>query len=405
MNSELLIEKVSTIMKNNELIQQKTGGYFNVFEITNIAHDEVRICRFLYDLLNPKGRHYQGDIYLKLFIEHVLQFRLPLTELQQVNVYREYIIENNRRIDLVIQTPNYLIPIEVKIFAADQENQCADYLKVAKNSKVYYLTRLGEMPSETSILEKEHITPISFSQDIINWLVRCLEHHETIKVAPIRELLLQFIATIRNFTDQLEDVQEMEINKVLTASSSSMRSAFAIEKSLKGAKTNLLKYIFKELEMRIGMEKLHNKYDYEFNNSKKIETFYDFKSSTCPGISYLYKRNVKQGVDIWFRLEIEHYLDAGFVTAVNGEFSQQVLTENEIKLYIPHLDANILNWWAYWEHLPVDDENQVPNFKYPDDENVYFNLFDEVYLKEFIEKSMERIEMIFPERMNNIVTE
>ena len=62
----------------------------------------------------------------------------------------------------------------------------------------------------------------------------------------------------------------------------------------------------------------------------------------------------------------------GFIVAVNGEFSQQVLTDEEIKLYIPHLDAEILNWWAYWERLPLDEENQSPNFRYPDDENLYF---------------------------------
>ena len=396
LNFELILNEVSNITKKNELIQQKTGGYFNIFEITSIASDEIRICRFLYDLLNPKGTHYQGDIYLNLFIEHVLQLTLPLEELKQVSVYREFIIENNRRIDLVIQTPKYLIPIEVKIFAGDQENQCADYLKVAKNSKVYYLTRFGEVPSDFSSFEKENIMPISFSQDIIKWLGKCLEHIETIRVGPIREVLLQFIGAIRNFTDQLEDKEEMEIKNVLTASPTSMKSAFAIEKSLKGAKTDIIQRIFKEFEERIGKIKLHNKYDYEFNNGKKIVAFYDVKSSTCPGISYLYKENVKPEVDIWFRLEIEHYLDAGFVVAVNGEFSQQVLTESEIKIHLPHIDPAVLNWWAYWEHLPVEDENQVPNFKYQDDENLYFNLFDEAYFNEFINKSMERIETMFP---------
>ncbi|MBD7943099.1 MULTISPECIES: PD-(D/E)XK nuclease family protein [Psychrobacillus] len=398
MKLELLLNEVKNIKGNHELIQRKTGGYYNIFEITNIAHDEVRICRFLYDLLNPKGSHYQGNIYLQLFIEHVLQLEIPLTEIEHVNVYREFLIENNRRIDLVIQTPNYFIPIEVKIFATDQENQCADYLKVAQNANVFYLTRFGEMPSDSSIIEKKHITPISFSLDIIKWLDKCLEHRDIIKVASIREVLFQFQSAIRNFTNQLEDEQEMEIKELLKTSSASMKSAVAIEKSLKGVKTDLLLRIFKGLEERIGLGKLHNTYDYEFNNMKKIETFYDVKGSTCPGISYLYKENVKPGVDIWFRLEIEDYLDAGFVVAKNSELTQQVLTEEEIKLHIPHLNPELLNWWAYWEHLPVDDANQVPNFKYLDDENLYFKLFDEWYFKEFINESMKRIELIFPYR-------
>lgn len=399
MEIELLLNEVLNIKNKHDLIQKKTGGYFNVFEITNIAYDEVRICRFLFDLLNPKGSHYQGDTYLKLlFIEDVLQLDLPLQEQRQTSVYREFLIENNRRIDLVIQSPNYFIPIEVKIFAGDQENQCADYLKVAKSSNVYYLSRFGDLPSDYSSFEKEHIKPISFSQDIINWLEKCLESRETIKIGPIREIILQFIATIRNFTDQMEDQQEMEIKNVLTESAASIKSAFAIEKSLKVAKTDLLNRIFREFEDSIGIDKLINEYDYEYNNGKKINTFYHVKNSSCPGISYLYKESVKPGVDIWFRLEIDHYLDAGFVTAVNGKYSQQVLTEEEIKLHIPNLNPIFLNWWTYWEHLPVDDENQVPNFKHPDDGDLYFSLYDEVYFNEFINKSTERIEMLFPKQ-------
>jgi hypothetical protein len=70
MEIQLLLNEVSNIRKKHELIKQKTGGYFNVFEITSIDNDEVRICRFLYELLNPKGSHYQGDIYLNLFIDY-----------------------------------------------------------------------------------------------------------------------------------------------------------------------------------------------------------------------------------------------------------------------------------------------------------------------------------------------
>ncbi|WP_186321422.1 PD-(D/E)XK nuclease family protein [Bacillus sp. FJAT-22090] len=395
MKIELLLYEVSNITKKHEFVQQKTGGFFNIFEITNIAYDEVRICRFLYELLNPKGSHYQGDLYLKLFVEHVLQLELPLIEWKQVKVHREFLIEDNRRIDLVIQTPNYLVPIEVKIFARDQENQCADYLKVAQNANVYYLTRFGILPPDSSSVDKALITPISFSQDIIKWLDKCLEQRETMKVAPIREVLLQFIAAIKNFTDQLEDEQEMEIKNILTASPTSMKSAFAIEKSLKGAKSDLLQRVFKELEVRIGLEKLHNEYDYAFNDQKKVSTYYDFKSSTYPGNSYLYKEGIKPGVDIWFRIEIDWCLYAGFVVAMNGEAGQQVLSEKEIGEYIPHIEPCIDNWWAYWELLPHDDETLVPNFKRPNDEDLYFKLFDEVYFKEFIDKTMERIEVIF----------
>jgi len=45
MNIQLLLSEVSQISKKYELINQKTGGYFNIFDIANISTDEVTICR------------------------------------------------------------------------------------------------------------------------------------------------------------------------------------------------------------------------------------------------------------------------------------------------------------------------------------------------------------------------
>ena len=53
-------------------------------------------------------------------------------ELATARVYREYMIDENRRIDLVIETNRKFIPIEVKIFATDQPEQCFDYYQEAK---------------------------------------------------------------------------------------------------------------------------------------------------------------------------------------------------------------------------------------------------------------------------------
>lgn len=53
------------------------------------------------------------------------------------------------------------------------------------------------------------------------------------------------------------------------------------------------------IEDKVGLEKLHNEYDYEFDNSKKVFNFYNHKYSTYPGISYIYKSGVDVDTDIW----------------------------------------------------------------------------------------------------------
>ena len=398
----LLLKDISAISEKYDLIYQKTGGYFNIFEITNVSTDEVIICRLLHDLLNPNGSHKQGNIYLKLFVQSVLQLTIAEEEYTKAVVYREFLVDANRRIDLVIQTPSHFIPIEVKIFAVDQPNQCEDYSKRALNSKVYYLTRFGTAPSIVSLGKLvlnnnsyDKITNISFAHDILQWLTNCLEHKETIKIAPIREVLLQFISVIRNFTNQLEDDKEMEIKKIITASAVSMKSAVQIEQSLKACKIDLMNKVFTELEKRIEKEKLQNEYDYEYNDGKKVKTYYEKQNSTYPGISYPYRQSVKPGVDIWFRIEIAGRMIAGFCVAVNGKASNQVLTEEEIKKFLPHISPDIENWWAFWDLLPVSDNAQSPDFKSTDCEDVYYNLYDEAYFEDFIKQSLESINKLF----------
>lgn len=176
MNIELLLQEVSAISKKYDLINQKTGGYFNVFKIANIVTDEVTICRMLYELLSPTGSHYQGITYLKLFVEKVLKIQMSESELASAAVYREFSIDENRRIDIVIRTKERLVPIEVKVYAEDQDNQCYDYYQKAINSNLFYLTRHGDFPSDYSAngLTDKQVTAISFSDDILNWLGKCL---------------------------------------------------------------------------------------------------------------------------------------------------------------------------------------------------------------------------------------
>ena len=391
---ENLLDKIKAISKKYELINQKTGGYFNIFEITNISTDEVAICRVLYELLSPSGSHYQGNIYLKLFIENVLKLNLTDKELLTAKVHREYVIDYGRRIDIVIETVDKLIPIEVKIYAEDQENQCYDYYQKARNSKVYYLTRFGDSPSKNSTGELTYvegnyleIINISFSNHILNWLNKCLGQKETIVIAPIREIMLQFSSVIHKFTNQIEDDKEMEIKKVLMASPENMSIGIEIEKSLKNCKISMIEKIFKAIEVGINKEKLENEYDYRYNDSQKTNNYYNNKSSTYPGISYLYKKDIKEGVDVWVRIEIDHRIFIGYCVVKNNKSGKQILTDNEIRNYI-NVEPCVDNWWAYWEYVPDDMETKCPNFK--DFNDAYIDLFDQEKFEEFIGSSVSK---------------
>ena len=107
----------------------KQGEKFNIFYIQGTASDEVRVCRLIRELLDPKGSHGQGAFFLKRFMKTVLQDKEDFSDddYKNAQVDRELIINDARRIDIVIQIKNRLFPMEVKIYADDQENQCIDY--------------------------------------------------------------------------------------------------------------------------------------------------------------------------------------------------------------------------------------------------------------------------------------
>lgn len=114
MNEQLLLSQIAAISDKYDLLYRKTGGYFNIFEVADIAHDEVVICRVLYELLSPAGSHFQGNAYLKLFFDNVLHIEVSDDELETARVFREYQIDEQRRIDIVIETSKKFIPIEVQ---------------------------------------------------------------------------------------------------------------------------------------------------------------------------------------------------------------------------------------------------------------------------------------------------
>lgn len=400
MDIQMLLSEITSIFKKYDLLNVKTGGYFNVFEITGLSTDEVAICRMLYELLSPKGSHGQGALYLKLFFQFVLGQEISGKELETASVYREYIIDHCRRIDLVIETETRFIPIEVKIYAGDRKGQCWDYYQEAKKHMeephLYYLTRFGNNPDEESAGKltktdkgyKEVIT-ISFADNILVWLSQCIRQSTTIKIAPVREVLLQFASVIRTFTNQAEDEKGMEIRELLMASPENMKSAVSVQNSINEAKEALLLRFFQAVEGKVGEThgKLKNEYDYAHNNFKKLHDYYRFQRPSYPGISYLYRSGVKENVDIWVRLEIDWLVYAGYCCPVKGQADSQPFTDEEIRGYLG-VEPEVDNWWAYWEYCPLDGDCS-PDFKSGNE--FWYQLFDNTRFEQFVEECSQQV--------------
>jgi len=245
----ILLRDAGNIIEKYEMLSRETGNTFNIFEIAGVSTKETMVCRVLAELLNPDGRHGQGYEYLNQFLSDCLGLHLSDQELRGAKVYREYPAQG-RRIDIVINVGSRFIPIEVKIYADDGDDQCYDYYQFAMSrdskTKVVYLTPFGEKPPDKSARELSYdaVLPISFANDIKNWLEKCLALPETIRKTPVREILLQFLSTIRGFTNQLEDKPMNEMIKLLTSSEQNMRKAIAIADTLEACEKEVVHKFF-----------------------------------------------------------------------------------------------------------------------------------------------------------------
>ena len=129
------------------------------------------------------------------------------------------------------------------------------------------------------------------------------------------------------------------------------------------------------------------------DNYKLVNSYYDRKGSTYPGISYFCKSLNKPDVDLWLRIEIDDRLFVGYCTPLNGQQQANQQNKDEIKQILSGIDPHVDGWWTYYEFLPRDDENVSPNFKQFDE--IYFDLFDEEKFNIFINQCIESIEKMW----------
>ena len=129
---------------------------FNVFDY--LRTDELGLSRVVADLLNPKGKHGQGAIFLGLMLDGCgLEAHLARLEVRDaVEIEVEKAIKDNRRLDICVRIGGRCLAIENKPYAGDQSRQVRDYLAWLQDGgfekyALIYLSPSGEGPSPESV--------------------------------------------------------------------------------------------------------------------------------------------------------------------------------------------------------------------------------------------------------------
>lgn len=190
----------------------------NLFYMLGIDHSEVLICRLIASLIQPNGLHGLGTKPIEIFLQKIGVN--DFGKLDKTEIVLEEKIDNNRRVDIVIYLENKVIPIEVKIWAKDQELQLFDYYHYYKNryesfnnyniDKIYYLTPNGKEPSAESLngLDKKLVKQIAFTKQISEFLTELRE--EISNRNEIGIIIDNFISVIERMNIDMKNVDELQ---------------------------------------------------------------------------------------------------------------------------------------------------------------------------------------------------
>lgn len=200
---------------NDHMYKYGKKDNFNIFKILKIESKEVLICRFLGEFLDPYGSHKMGIFPLKQFL-NIIGVYVEDNELYYASIELEEGTDENRRIDIVIYVGNKVIPIEVKVWAGDQNAQLVDYYNflfkdLSAKDKIYYLTPNGHSPSKSSldklVLEKQVIC-ISFKEDISEWIKILIDSNPQEEIKFILNCFEEIIEDMCRENNELDAIYE-----------------------------------------------------------------------------------------------------------------------------------------------------------------------------------------------------
>lgn len=186
---------------------------------------ETDLSRIFADVLNPSGIHGQGERFLKLFLDELtraenkwpenLKRNLPYENLQGCIAHLEYPTKGGRQIDIVLEISGgnnhnvFLVGIENKPWAKDEEEQVGDYLKdllekSPERAWMLYFSGDGKEPSEYSLGRlnsqgRELCLTVPYRRydgeypSLENWVQQCWERCEAERVRWFLKDLLEYI--------------------------------------------------------------------------------------------------------------------------------------------------------------------------------------------------------------------
>lgn len=240
-----LLDSAALIRQQAEELDRLTGAQFNVFDTLRLTTHENSHSLFIAELLNPRGRHGQGDIFLRAFTKQVTG---PLSEKNKDDPLAEALYElisggmsvitelnlgpitdtTGGRVDIALVGNCKRVYIENKIYAKLQHRQLERYLETKQ--LVLFLTLFEHDFQNEQLPQEENLHRITYEKHICAWLDRCVEL--SAEMPAIRESILQYKAVVEWLTNQGRNkIMENDLLKIISKDTESIKAFFALRNS------------------------------------------------------------------------------------------------------------------------------------------------------------------------------
>lgn len=296
---------------------------FNLLSIIEKDRDEAHIhSKVIYNLLSQNWGKKDKETFLTLFLRELgIEEEIIYNKTWEVTREKAFDLDTVKgRLDFEIKSKDYIYIIEMKIDAGDQPEQLIRYQEFTKEQhkkyKIFYLTLDGHSASKKSVgeevseeIKKVEYTNISFQEEILNWLGKCLD---LVKGKENKSTCInQYIASINKILGE----KDTKIKDNILKSTEDIKNAITIYKKLNESLQKVLESFFEELNKKLK-NKLKDIAPKLIYNKSYIEDYYNFRLDTdvenWPGIFIILDKVKSKNFYFVFKIEVANKLCGSF---------------------------------------------------------------------------------------------
>lgn len=344
-----LLRKVRKIIDTYDKKLDETGERFNLISLLGMEHNErYTHSNIIAELLNPKGSHGYGSIFLQLFLENLKITGFQIEDCRIIT--EEYVGSINCSdgstirtfLDIVIKEKSgRVILIENKIWAKDQHLQIERYYDTYKEKivKLFYLNvnEWNDCPTKrTDVLSV--FQNISYKNEINNWLQECLKNSKEKALVHYQiQAYKNIVAKISN--QNIYQQMSIEIKNTITESLINFKSAKEIAENYNLINNEITSTFFNKLKIFLNDGEIVTKYGilkYSIAEDSYDPLYLGFQlysngiivldneefNSIIENLRIKFKSNLPKSNNswnIWFSLSNEHFLHQSFIRFLDPE--------------------------------------------------------------------------------------